>query len=143
MKNLIRKVALVGLFGLSVIYLRNCRLEAEKTSLQDVIYKSNTNKNILVEYIEKNPEQVKNYLPAIVRVAEEKGYLEEMINSISPNKRRSLFLNLAWEETKDIGFGFTKDLSYLVNKEGYVTEYKKELGGKKWACLICIIKEPL
>lgn len=125
-----KRAMLVGLLGFSALYIRNCRLQAENRVLQSEKKESFGKRDLFIEYLEKNPEQFKTYLPKIISVIEEKGYLEDLIKSISPDQRRSLVLNLAVEETKDVAFDFKKDISYLVNKDSYLTRLKNN-GGRR------------
>jgi MinD-like ATPase involved in chromosome partitioning or flagellar assembly len=106
-------------------------IDYPKVTIYDVLKRDYSIESSIVNYMEKYPEQVKNHLPKIIKIVEEKGYLEDMIKAVSPDKRRSLILRLTLEEGKDFVYSFQKDLSYLVNPGSYMGRFKEELGGKR------------
>lgn len=111
--------------------VRSCRLDAEKSILEEKI-EALTGKSdeIFVKFLEDNPEKVKEYLPAFVKVAKEKGYLKDLIANMKSHERINFMNTLLLEERNSFVKDLLKDAEFVAYTTKYLNNYKNQLGAK-------------
>ena len=112
--------------------IRSCRLSSEKSVLERKLEELKTVKTevFITRYLEKNPEKLKTYLPAFVKVAREKGYLADLLNDMKESDRRSLMYDLARKEKDTFFKEIFKDFEFTLSNESYLLTYRKMLEAK-------------
>ena len=113
--------------------IRSCRLNTEKSILEKKIEElTGKPEDAVINFLKNNPGKVREYLPAFVRVAKEKGYLKDLIANLSTEERMGFMKYILKSERNSFLRELANDAQFVDDNEDYLHEYKKSLDVKKW-----------